>query len=58
MDAAAALIGPGLDAVRADLLTVARQNDDTVLRGQSLYRVRDSKGKACFRAVRAFPRAF
>jgi hypothetical protein len=44
LDSAVALISPGLDAVRTDLLTVARQNEDTILRGQSLYRVRASKG--------------
>lgn len=44
MDSAVARITPGLEAARADLLTVARQNEETVLRGQSLYRVRDSKG--------------
>src|SRR4051794_35352880 len=38
MDTAVALIGPGLEAVRADLLAVASKNEDTVLRGQSLYR--------------------
>ena len=44
LDPAVALISHGLAAVRTDLLTVARQNEDTILRGQSLYRVRASKG--------------
>jgi len=46
LDSAVDLISPGLDAVRSELLTVARQNEATVLQGQSLYRVRDSKGTA------------
>jgi len=45
LDAAVASISNGLDAVRDDLLTVARQNEATILRGQSLYRVRSSKGR-------------
>jgi hypothetical protein len=43
-DAGVAGIDFGLEAVRDDLLTVARRNEETVLRGQSLYRVRDSNG--------------
>jgi len=43
-DPAVALISRGLDAVRTDLLTVARQNEGTILLGQRLYRVRASKG--------------
>ena len=43
MDSAVALVSPGLKAVRADLVAVAGRNEDTILRGQSLYRVRDSK---------------
>jgi len=44
MDSAVDRITHGLEAVRADLLTVAHQNEETVLRGQSLYRIRESKG--------------
>jgi len=54
MDSAVALISPGLEAARADLLAVARQNEDTILRGQSLYRVRDSKGTPLSRPVELF----
>jgi hypothetical protein len=54
MDSAVAGITPGLEAVRSDLLTVARQNEETVLRGQSLYRVRDSKGLRLSQPVELF----
>jgi hypothetical protein len=46
MDSAVVLISSGLDAVRGDLLAVAHQNEETILRGQSYYRVRDAKGTA------------
>lgn len=54
IDSAVALLSPGLDAVRADLLGVACGNEDTVLRGQSLYRIRDSNGMPLSHPVELF----
>jgi hypothetical protein len=59
IDAAVGLISSGLEAVRSDLLAVASRNGDTILRGQCLYRVRESKkGPSSIPANRAFPLAF
>jgi len=54
VDSAVTRIAPGLEAARDDLLTVARQNEETVLRGQSLYRIRDSKGTHLSQPVELF----
>jgi len=44
-----AVLSKGIDAVREDLLHVARRNDETVLKGQSLYRLRRSDTRLSLR---------
>jgi hypothetical protein len=54
MPPALTLLNAGLDAVRPDLIAVADRNGETILRNQSLYRVRDGRGSPLSQPLELF----